>query len=50
MTKEMDNKKKYGMVQLDTEVHKQLKEYCKRNGFIMSAFLNNLIKKTIKGK
>ena len=50
MTKEIGKDKKYGMVQLDVEVHKQLKEYCKRNGFMMSGFLNHLIKKTIKGK
>jgi hypothetical protein len=43
-------KKKYGMVQLDIDVHKELKEYCKKQGFIMSVFVNNLIKKSIKGK
>jgi hypothetical protein len=43
-------KKKYGMIQLDADVHQQLKEYCKASGFIMSAFVNNLIKKAIKRK
>jgi len=43
-------KKKYGMIQLDVDVHNALKEYCKKQGFIMSAFVNNLIKKSIKGK
>jgi predicted phosphatase len=43
-------KKKYGMLQLDADVHNALKQYCKSQGYIMSAFVNNLIKKAIKGK
>jgi hypothetical protein len=42
--------KKYAMLQLNVEVHKLLKEHCIKNGFIMSAYVNNLIKKSIKQK
>ena len=44
----MKVEKKYAMLQLDADIHKQLKEYCKQNGFIMSALVSNLIKKQIK--
>jgi len=44
----MEEKKKYGMLQLDYEIHKLLKDYCKENGFIMSTYVANLIRKNIK--
>ena len=42
--------KRYAMLQLDVETHKKLKEYCKGNGFIMSTWVANLIKKSLKTK
>ena len=46
----MQVEKKYAMLQLDLETHKILKEYCKKNGFIMSGYVANLIKKNCKSK
>ena len=46
----MKEEKKYAMLQLDVETHKKLKEYCKGNGFIMSTWVANLIKKSLKTK
>lgn len=44
----MKIEKKYAMLQIDADIHKMLKEYCKKNGFIMSALVANLIKKQVK--
>jgi hypothetical protein len=41
---------KYAMVQLPKEVHKELKEYCNRHGFKISALLSNIIRQYIKKK
>jgi hypothetical protein len=51
-TGNMENKKekKYGMVQLPAEVHKDLKEYADKHGFKISALLANIIKQYIKKK
>jgi uncharacterized protein (DUF1330 family) len=46
----MKEEKKYAMLQLDVETHKKLKEYCKSQGFIMSTWVGNLIKKSLKAK
>jgi hypothetical protein len=46
----MKEEKKYAMLQLDAQTHKMLKEYCKSQGFIMSTYVVNLIKKSLKGK
>lgn len=46
----MKEEKKYAMLQLDVETHKKLKEYCKLSGFIMSTYVANLIKKSLKTK
>jgi hypothetical protein len=39
---------KYSMLQLPTEVHTLLKEHCKKNNMIMSAYVASLIRKAIK--
>lgn len=44
------SEKKYAMVQLPVEVHKDLKEYCNKHGFKISALLANIIKQYIKKK
>jgi len=44
------NEKKYGMVQLPAQVHKDLKDYCIKHGFKISALLANIIKQYIKKK
>lgn len=43
-------KRKYKMLQLDEDVHTMLKEYCKHHHFVMSGFVEALIKQAIKGK
>ena len=43
-------KDEYKMIQISADIHKLLKEYCKQNGFKMSAIVNILIRKHIKGK
>lgn len=45
----MENKPKYKMLQLDEQVHRLLKDYCKKHGYSLSGFVNSLIKRTIKG-
>jgi hypothetical protein len=44
----MKEEKKYAMLQLNSEIHKLLKEHCKKNNMIMSAYVASLIKKSIK--
>ena len=44
----MDKQPKYKMLQLTEESHSMLKEYCKKNNMIMSAFVASLIRKAIK--
>ena len=40
--------KGWALVQIPSETHKLLKEYCDEHGYKMSALTNNLIKKHIK--
>ena len=44
----MKEEPKYKMLQLSLEVHTLLKEHCKKNNMIMSAYAASLIKKAIK--
>jgi hypothetical protein len=44
----MKEEKKYCMLQLNSEVHTLLKEHCKKNNMIMSAYVATLIRKSIK--
>jgi len=46
----MEKQPKYKMLQLDSEVHSLLKDYCKKNNMIMSAYVASLIRKSIKQK
>ena len=39
--------KKYKSIQLDTEIHAQLQEYCNEHGYFMSKFVEKLIKERI---
>lgn len=43
----MKEKKEYKMLQLDTEMHKALKDYCNRHGFQMKGFVQTLIRQAI---
>jgi hypothetical protein len=44
----MKEEKKYAMLQISTDIHKLLKDYCDTNGYKMGALVSNLIKKHIK--
>lgn len=44
----MEKQQKYKMLQLSEEVHTLLKDYCKKNNMIMSAYVASLIRKAIK--
>lgn len=44
----MKVEKKYSMVQLDAELHKALKEYCKHHGFQIKGFIQALIRQSLK--
>ncbi len=48
--KSMQKKQKYGMIQIEEELHKELKEYCNHHGFKISGFVAALVRKSIKGK
>ena len=40
-------KNKYGMVQLPEDVHKRLKEYCNKHGFVIGGFVAALVRQAI---
>ena len=44
----MEKQPKYKMLQLSEEAHTMLKDYCKKNNMIMSAYVATLIRKAIK--
>ena len=44
----MQEKQKYKMLQLPEDTHTILKDYCKKNNMIMSAYVASLIRKAIK--
>jgi len=44
----MNKKESYKMLQISTETHKVLKEYCKDKGLIMGHFVGQIIKKYIE--
>jgi hypothetical protein len=44
----MEKQPKYKMLQLSEDVHTLLKEHCKKNNMIMSAYVASLIRKAIK--
>jgi hypothetical protein len=44
----MEKQQKYKMLQLSEEVHTILKEHCKKNNMIMSAYVATLIRKALK--
>lgn len=46
----MKEEKKYAMVQLDAELHKALKDYCKGHGFQIKGFIQALIRQSLKIK
>lgn len=46
----MENQKKYAMIQVTTEVHELVKEYCNQNGFKIGSLVSILIRKHIKSK
>ena len=46
----MENKKKYAMIQVTSDIHELVKEYCNQNGFKIGSLVSILIKKHIKNK
>jgi len=44
----MENQKKYAMIQVPSEIHELLKNYCDTNGFKIGAIVSILIRKHIK--
>jgi hypothetical protein len=43
----MKQPNKYGMVQIPEDVHKRLKEYCNKHGFVIGGFVAALIRQAI---
>lgn len=41
-------KREYAMIQIDKEVHTQLKQFCKERGYKINGLVENLIKERIK--
>ena len=44
---EKKDTKKYAMVQLDADLHKALKNYCKSHGFMIKGFLQALVRQAL---
>jgi hypothetical protein len=44
----MKEEKKYAMIQVPTDIHQLLKNYCDTNGFKIGAIVSILIRKHIK--
>ncbi len=40
----MKEEKKYKMLQIDEDTHKELKKYCKQNGMTMAGFIAVLVR------
>ena len=40
--------KKYGLIQMPIEVHAEIKAYCEKHGFKISALTANIIRKYLK--
>ena len=40
-------KSKYGMVQIPSDVHERLRDYCKHHGFVIGGFLAALIRQSL---
>lgn len=41
--------KKYSMIQINADVHSELKEFCKKKGYKISGLVESLIKERIEG-
>jgi len=46
----MKNIKKYKMLQIDEDIHRVLKEYCKLHGFQIKGFVQALIRQALRNK
>jgi hypothetical protein len=46
----MKEEKKYAMIQVSSEIHQLVKEYCDTNGFKIGSLVSILIRKHIKKK
>lgn len=40
-------KEDYKMIQMDAELHRYLKDYCKLHGFSMSGFIASLVRQAL---
>jgi hypothetical protein len=47
-TTEEKKKNQYAMIQVPTEIHHLIKNYCDANGYKIGALVSNLIRKHIK--
>lgn len=48
MLKKQKPKQEYAMLQMDKELHSELKKYCKERGYLMKGWVQTLIKKAMK--
>jgi hypothetical protein len=46
----MENQKKYAMIQVTSDIHELVKEYCNQNGYKIGSLVSILIRKHIKKK
>jgi hypothetical protein len=46
----MEKKNKYAMIQVSSDIHELVKEYCNQNGFKIGSLVSILIRKHIKKK
>jgi hypothetical protein len=46
----MKEQKKYSMVQLDSDLHRALKNYCKYHGFQIKGFIQSLVRQALRDK
>ena len=46
----MEKQKKYAMIQVSSDIHELIKDYCNENGFKIGSLVSILIRKHIKKK
>jgi hypothetical protein len=46
----MEKEKKYAMIQVTSDIHELVKEYCNQNGYKIGSLVSILIRKHIKKK
>jgi len=46
----MNKDKRYSMIQIESELHEQLKKFCKENGMTLGGLVSILIRRYLKNK